>query len=430
MNLANALEDARARYRARNPASERQLAGAAAHLPGGNTRSVLFFPPFPLTMVRGEGCRLWDADGHGYIDALGEFTAGLYGHSNPVIRQAITGALADGLTLSSHTRREADLAAEIHRRFPSMALMRFTNSGTEASMLAIALAQVHTGRRKVLVFDGAYHGGVLSFGGGGSPINLPHPYVVAPYNDLPAVAALVEAHGPELAAIVVEPVLGAGGCIPGDPDFLHGLRALATRCGAVFILDEIQTSRLSPGGLQAVVGLTPDLTLLGKYFGGGLSFGAFGGRADLMTRFDPRQPGALGHAGTFNNNVLSMAAGLAGLEQVLTPQALNDLNQRGDRLRERLNTVLATAGVPAHFAGVGSVMNLHGLPGPVRRPADLAGANHALRELLFFDLLERGVYLAFRGFIALSLPFDDAACDTLVGALDDAVHVRGALLRG
>lgn len=429
MHLREAVESARNRYRSRNPASERQLQAAAECLPGGNTRSVLFHEPFPLTMVRGEGARLWDADGHEYLDALGEFTAGLYGHSDPAIRQAITGALEEGLSLSSHNRREAALAAEIRRRFPSMALMRFTNSGTEANLMALATARAVTGRSGVLVFDGAYHGGLLSFGRGGSPLNVPYEYRVAPYNDLAAASAVVDAHGASLAAIVVEPMLGAAGCIPGEPDFLHGLRALADRCGALLVLDEVQTSRLSFGGRQAQLGLVPDLTTLGKYFGGGLSFGAFGGRAEHLARFDPRRPDALSHAGTFNNNVLSMAAGLAGLQQVLSAGALDALNQRGDRLRDGLNAVLREHGVAAQFTGLGSVMNLHGMVGTVRCAADLAPANPWLRELLFFDLLERGVYMAQRGLVALSLPFDDAACAQMLDAFGDAVRARGALLR-
>lgn len=429
MHLDTALNEAHERYRASNPLSEAQLQAAERHLPGGNTRSVLFTSPFPLTMVRGEGARLWDADGHRYLDALGEFTAGLYGHSHPVIRQAIVDALDDGLSLSSHTRREAALAAEIQRRFPSMALMRFTNSGTEASMLALGLAKVHTGRSRMLVFDGAYHGGVLSFGKGGSPLNLPHHWVLSTYNDLDAVRAAVREHGSDLAAILVEPVLGAGGCIPGEPEFLWGLRELATQCGALLVFDEVQTSRLSWGGRQAPLGITPDLTVIGKYFGGGLSFGAFGGRADLMARFDPRQPGALGHAGTFNNNVLSMAAGLAGLQQVLTASALDALNARGETLRARLNDCARGHGAPVQFTGMGSVMNLHTLTGTVRSPADLAPASAALRELLFFDLLARGVFMAQRGFMALSLPFDDAACDEMVAAFDDVLGVREDLWR-
>lgn len=430
MHLKDAVDAARERYRAGNPASERQLAEAAMVMPGGNTRTVLFHAPFPLTIVRGEGAHLWDADGHRYLDALGEFTAGLFGHSNAAIRQAIVAALDDGLSLSSHNRREVALASEIQRRFPSMALMRFTNSGTEASLLALATAQVFTGRRKILVFDGAYHGGLLSFGRGGSPINAPYDCLIAPYNDLPAVEALVREYGAALAAIMVEPMLGAGGCIPGDAAFLQGLRDLTRRCGALLVFDEVQTSRLSFGGRQALLGIAPDLTVIGKYFGGGLSFGAFGGREDCMQRFDPRRPDALAHAGTFNNNVLSMAAGLAGLQQVLSEAALTALNQRGERLRERLNAVLRAQDVPAQFTGLGSIMNLHGMTGPVRCVADLAPSSGLMKELLYFELLERGVYMAQRGLVALSLPFDDAACDTMVAAFEDAVRARAGVLRG
>jgi glutamate-1-semialdehyde 2,1-aminomutase len=425
---AAAVADAVARYRSRHPASERQFAAAAEVLPGGNTRSVLFHEPFPLTMVRGEGCRLWDADGHAYLDALGEFTAGLYGHSNLVIRDAIGAALADGLSLSSHTAREAALARAIRHRFGSMPLLRFTNSGTEANLLALAAATVHTGRRRVLVFDGAYHGGVLSFGAPVSPVNVPHDFVLARYNDLDAVRTLVASDGAALAAILVEPMLGAGGCIAGERAFLAGLRELADACGALLIFDEVMTSRLSVGGRQAQLGIVPDLTTLGKYFGGGLSFGAFGGRADVMARFDPRRADALGHAGTFNNNVLSMAAGLAGLEQVLTAQALDALNQRGERLRARLNERFAQHGVDLQFSGLGSLMTLHATARPLRSPADLAGTDPRVKELLFFALLERGVFLARRGLVALSLPFGEPEADQFVAALDDALAAyRGVL---
>jgi len=426
--LDAALADATTRYAARNPESARLLQAAADVLPAGNTRTVLFYAPFPLAMARGEGCRLWDADGHRLLDALGEFTAGLYGHSNAAIREAIVGALNDGLSLSSHTPREALLAHEIQRRFPGMALLRFTNSGTEANLMALAVAMVHTGRRKVMVFEGAYHGGVLSFGGGGSPVNVPHDYIVARYNDLDGAKALVREHGAELAAILVEPMLGAGGCIPGEAAFLHGLRALATQCRALLILDEVMTSRLSSGGRQAQLDLAPDLTTLGKYFGGGLSFGAFGGRADVMQRFDPRRPDALAHAGTFNNNTLTMAAGLAGLTQVLTPAALDALNQRGERLRERLNAVFTRTGVDLQFTGLGSVMQLHATARPIRNASDAAGTDDRTKALVFFDLLERGIFLARRGLVALSLPFGDAEADEFVGALDAVVTARRDVL--
>ena len=427
--LDRALADAIGRYVERRPQSRRLQAEAADVLPGGNTRSVLFFPPFPPYMASGKGCRLTDVDGHTYLDALGEFTAGLYGHSDPVIREAIERALRGGLNLSSHTPTEAALAREIRARIPSMQRLRFTNSGTEANLLALGAAVAHTGRRTVLVFEGAYHGGVLSFPAGTHPsVNVPHAFVVAPYNDLEAAGAALDAHRGDVAAILVEPMLGSGGCIPGESGFLHGLRALADEHGALLVFDEVMTSRLSYGGRQASLGLVPDLTTLGKYFGGGMSFGAFGGRADVIDRFDPRRADALAHAGTFNNNVLTMAAGLAGLRHVLTREALDALNARGDRLRSALNTVFERHGVGLGATGLGSLLTLHASAGPVRSARDLAGVDPRLKDLLFFDLLERGVWIARRGFMALSLPFGEAEVDAIVGVLDEVVSARRAVL--
>ena len=430
VSLADALDTAIRRYRAANPNSERLQARAAEVMPGGNTRSVLFYPPFPLYMASGEGCRLRDVDGHEYLDVLGEFTAGLFGHSDPVIRRAIDAALDRGLNLSSHTPGEAALAHEIRRRFPAMELLRFTNSGTEANLLALAAATTHTGRRKVMVFEGGYHGGVLTFGAGSASVNVPHEFVRVGYNDLDAAREAVAHHGRELAAILVEPMLGSGGCIPGTPEFLHGLRALADECGALLVFDEVMTSRLSIGGRQALLGITPDLTTLGKYFGGGMSIGVFGGRAELIARFDPRRADALGHAGTFNNNVLTMAAGLAGLTEVLTEPALAALNRRGDRLRERLNALFAERGVALQASGLGSLLTLHASARPLRCAADLAGIDPRIKELIFFDLLERGIWMARRGFMALSLPLGDVQIDQMVAALADVVDARRDLLPG
>lgn len=426
--LDHALFQAVETYRARNPRSAALLAEAEKSLPGGNTRSVLFHGPFPLSMARGQGCRVWDADGHAYIDALGEFTAGLYGHSHPVIMEAIKQALAGGINLSSHTAREGLLAQEIRRRFPSMELLRFANSGTEANLLALAAAKAHTGRSKVIVFDGAYHGGVLTFAGGGSPMNVPHDFLLARYNDADSVRALVAAHGAGIAAILVEPMLGAGGCIPGEPAFLQALRSLADDCGALLVFDEVMTSRLSFGGRQTLLSIRPDLTTAGKYLGGGMSFGVFGGRRDVMERFDPRRPDALAHAGTFNNNVLTMAAGHAGLTEVLTAEVVQALNQRGEQLRARFNAVLQRHGVDMAFTGIGSLMTLHATAAPVRSPSDLQGTDARAKDLVFFGLLEEGVFMARRGLIALSLPVGDAECDALVAGLEAVVARQRAVL--
>jgi glutamate-1-semialdehyde 2,1-aminomutase len=309
-----------------------------------------------------------------------------------------------------------------------MPLLRFTNSGTEANLLALALAVAHTGRRKVLVFDGAYHGGVLSFGGAAGSVNVPHDWLRAPYNDLDAAAAHVRRDGGQIAAILVEPMLGSGGCIPGTLPFLHGLGRLADECGALLVFDEVMTSRLALGGRQSQLGLVPDLTTLGKYFGGGLSFGAFGGRRELMQRFDPRRADALGHAGTFNNNVLSMAAGLAGLLELWQPRAIEALNQRGERLRERCNALFREHGLALQCSGLGSLMTLHATDRPLRNGSDLQGTDPRVKDLIYFALLERGVSMARRGFIALSLPFGDAEAALLVATLDEVLAAHREVL--
>ncbi|MFL5255891.1 MAG: aspartate aminotransferase family protein [Rhodopila sp.] len=422
-----ALAEAKEAYVARNPKSLARYVEATTVMPGGNTRTVLHYNPFPIAMVRAEGCRMWDADGAEYVDFLGEYTAGLYGHSHPVIRGAIDAALNNGISFGASNMTEAKFARAVCERF-GLERVRFTNSGTEANMLAISVARIFTRRKKVLVFDGAYHGAVFGFAGGGSPINAPFDYVLAPYNDIEATRAKIADHADELALVILEPMIGSGGCIPASHDFLRMLRAETTRVGALLIFDEVMTSRLAPGGLQSVVGVKPDLTTFGKYIGGGMSFGAFGGRGDVLDLFDPRRPVALPHAGTFNNNVLTMSAGLAGLTQVYTPEVALALNARGEALRERLNGLCQAAGTPMQFTGIGSMLAVHMTRGTVRSPTDAAAADQKLKELFFFDLLTHEVWLARRGMMTVSLPIGDAECDQLAGAVQEFLSVRRSLL--
>jgi glutamate-1-semialdehyde 2,1-aminomutase len=397
------LARAKRQFAQRRPKSAEMLARASRVMPGGNTRSVLYYDPFPIVMARGEEARLWDVDGLTYLDFLGEFTAGLYGHSNPVIRAAIDRALDGGTNLSAHTIHEVELAELVVARFPSMDLVRFTNSGTEANLMALSLARAATGRSKILVFRGAYHGGVLTFATGPSSINIPGDFVYGTYNDAEGAKALIETHAVDLAAVLIEPMLGAGGCLPGDPHFLHVVAKAAKEVGAVFILDEIQTSRLSYGGRQQLLGLDPDITTLGKYIGGGSPIGAFGGKHCLMDLFAPNRIGALQHAGTFNNNVISMAAGAAGLREIYTSERAEQLNRSGEELHDRLNGMFAGAGAPLQLIGLGSLMNLHSTRLSIATFDDIAGADNRLRDLLFFFLADSGFYIARRGFIALSL---------------------------
>lgn len=419
MTFDSCLATAKAKFADRRPKSAQLLERASRFMPGGNTRSVLYYDPFPIAMERGAGALLWDVDGIEYVDFLGEFTAGLFGHSNPIIRAAIDKALDSGVSLSAHNPYEVELAELLTSRFPSLELVRFTNSGTEANLMALSLARAATGRQKVLVFEGAYHGGVLTFLNGPSPINAPYDFVYGIYNDIESATDLIKSDANDLAAVMVEPMLGAGGCLPGNPDFLSGVEAATKATGALFILDEIQTSRLSHGGRQQQLGLTPDLTTLGKYIGGGNSIGAFGGKTEFMELFAPRRANALQHAGTFNNNVVSMAAGAAGLRDIYTAQRAEDLNRAGEELRNRLNNLCTGFGAPLQFIGLGSLMNAHGTRGPVNRLEDISGIDNSLRDLLFFFLADHGFYTARRGFVTLNLELQPSHLDRLYGAVED-----------
>jgi glutamate-1-semialdehyde 2,1-aminomutase len=415
VDLNERLLEAEARYVENNPESRRLHAERARVMPGGNTRTTIHQPPFPLTIVRGEGAWIEDADSHRYLDFLGEYTAGLFGHSHPVIVGAIREALADGIVLGAPNRYETSLAEAICDRFPSIDLVRFCNSGTEANLLALSLARAVTGRSGVLVFAGAYHGGILMFGHGVSPLNPPFDWIVGEYNDADSAAALIERHASSLAAVIVEPLQGAAGVIPGDPEFLRSVRDATVANDVLLVFDEVMTSRLSPGGMQELLGLRPDLTTMAKYVGGGLAFGAFGGRADLMSRFDPARPDALQHGGTFNNDVLTMAAGAAGLTRVLTAAETDRLNGLGDRLRNQLNG-LDGARVPLQATGIGSLVGIHFADGPIRRESDVPEARE-LRALLHLHLLEQGFSYGRRGFVALSLPLDTAEIDAFAASI-------------
>ncbi len=423
-DLDTALRDAKEAYVASNPLSLARYVEATAVMPGGNTRTVLHYAPFPVAMARAEGCRLWDMDGHEYVDFLGEYTAGIYGHSHPVIRAAVDKALDGGINFGASNMTEARFARAICDRF-GLERVRLTNSGTEANLLAITVARVFTGRKKVMVFDGGYHGAVFGFAGGGSPVNAPFDYVLAPYNDIEATRALIGLHADDLAVVVLEPMFGSGGCIAALPAFLTMIRAETSRVGALMIFDEVMTSRLAPGGLQSVRGVKPDLTTLGKYIGGGMSFGAFGGRADIIDLFDPRRADALPHAGTFNNNVLTMAAGLT---QVYTPEAAGALNARGDALRERLNAACRAAGAKLQFTGIGSMLAVHTTRRPILTPGDAAAGDQRLKELFFFDMLAAGIWLARRGMMTLCLPIGDAECNKLVAAVEEFLSIRALSL--
>ena len=243
LDIPDILADVERNYSTRNSRSKELYEEACRLLPGGNTRSSLYYDPFPSIMACGEGAHLEDVDGHRYIDLLGDHTAGLFGHSHPAIIEAVSRALSRGIDFGAVNTAEAKLATAVCVGFPSIEMVRFTNSGTEANLMAISAARAITKREGIVVFEGAYHGGVFSFRGGGNAINAPFSFLVAKYNDAAATVELIQGNAQNIAAVLVEPMLGAGGCIPAEPAFLAMLREITTRYGIVLIFDEVMTSR-------------------------------------------------------------------------------------------------------------------------------------------------------------------------------------------
>ena len=405
-SLANALNDARIRYIAENNQSRLADKDAERYLPGGNTRTVLHYDPFPLTMVQGEGAELTDLDGHLYVDCVGEFSAGIFGHSDQEIKAAIHQALDSGIAMGAPTASERKLAGILCERFPSIERLRFCNSGTEANIMALSIARVVTGREKILAFNGAYHGGVINFPAGGSPLNLPFDILLSDYNDIEGTEKLIRQHGKELAAVIVEPILGAGGNIPGNSEFLKMLQHESKQVGALFILDEVKTGRIGESGMQGMLGITPDMTTLGKIIGGGMPTGAFGGKAEIMNHFDPKKKDYWKHAGTFNNNACSMAAGCVAMRDIFTQAKAREFLKSSEAFRLSLNAMFKKKKVPMYCNGLGSIFAVHFTNEPIEKVSDISINGRALGPLLHMEMLLEGVLICSRGDIFLSLPMN------------------------
>lgn len=427
--LQHAIRDARSRYVAANPLSHAADDKAERYLPGGNTRSILHFDPFPLTMVGGEGAELTDLDGHRYVDFIGEYSAALFGHSNEVIKAAIREALDSGVSMGAPTPYERELAGLLCERYPSLEQVRFCNSGTEANLMALSTARVVTGRNKLMAFNDAYHGGVIKFMGGGCALNVPFDFVLADYNDIDGAAGLIDEVGDELAAVVVEPILGAGGNIQGNRQFLQMLRRKTEETGALLIFDEVKTARLGPGGVQAMVDIHADLTTMGKFIGGGLPTGAFGGSKRVMEKYNPKRSGALAHAGTFNNNVCSMAAGCAAMREVYTPERAKEFLDWSEAFRLSLNEMFAKKDVPMYANGLGSMIAIHFNKEPTKRPSDITAGCQSLRPLLHMELLLDGVLIVGRGDLFLSLPMNESHLSAAHASLEKFADRYGPLIK-
>lgn len=434
--LSAVLQDAETRYLAANPRSAKLNSEARDNLPGGNTRTTVHFSPYPLYIAKGEGSRLTDADGHAYIDFINEFTAGVFGHSNALIAETISQTIAQGLNFGAPTEHEVKLSSELRKRFPAMELLRFCNSGTEANLLAMATARAVSGKDAILIFNGAYHGSIFYFSHGPSPLNMPFPIVTSTFNDPERAVSDIAKHASRIAAVVVEPMQGGAGALPATAEFITALREATERHGVLLIFDEVMTSRVFFGGMQAHFCVKPDLVTLGKYIAGGLTIGAFGGRADIMRRFDPSKPDAFPHGGTFNNNVVAMATGYKALTKLLTREASDRMNALGDRLRVKLNNLASKHALPMVATGFGSIFGIHFHEGTPRNIDDLDLGEKPrqrevadLKKLYHLDMIDSGIYISRRIMGNLSLETTEAETDTLVAAVDEFLASRKNLLR-
>ena len=400
-------------YRARTPRSAELFERASRSLPGGSTRTTVFFPPYAPYIAHGEGLRITDVDGNVYRDFLGNYTSLILGHAHPAVTAAVEAQVGKGSAFGAPTEVEIELAEEIRSRLPSVDLLRFTTSGTEATMFALRAARAFTGRSLSARFERFYHGthDIAVAGSPGVPKAIDGLMLTLPWGDADGVEQALRGHEDDLAAIIIEPVQGAGGIRAAEPEFLAFLRRYCDRIGALLIFDEIIAFRIGFNGAQGVFGVRPDLTTLGKIIGGGYPLAAFGGRAAVMGIFDARRTGALTHGGTFNGSPVAAAAGLATLREMTTVQ-YERLAVLGRRLAEKVTEGITAQGIEARIEVIASLFQVFS------GPAESAVATgHDAASELFLGMLLEGFYLAPRGMGALSTPATDTDIDDLAAAI-------------
>ncbi|MGK0222013.1 MAG: glutamate-1-semialdehyde 2,1-aminomutase [Limisphaerales bacterium] len=431
-------------YREISPSSAALGERARAVFPGGDTRSSAHYGPYPLVMAEASGCHMRDIDGNDVLDFMNNFTSLIHGHAQPDIVAAVQNQVAKGSAYAAPSADQIELAELIVDRVPSIEQLRFTSSGTEGTLMAIRCARAATGRQKVMKMEGGYHGSyelaevsLVPFPGRRGELEAPTATavdksfpdsvlgdtVVCPYNEPALANALIDAHASELAAVIVEPVLGSMGMIPATKEFLATLREATRRHGIVLIFDEVITLRLSEGGAQKNYGVMPDLTCMGKIIGGGLPVGGVGGTKSLMQLFSPDQKNPVMHASTFSGNALTMAAGRAAMT-AYTAEEAERVNGLGVRLREGFNQAFAQAGLNAQALGSGSLTNLHFSAADIHDSRDaftgMAAAGQ-LTNLLHLTMIRHGVMSATRLMYCTSTAMTDEDVATAVTALHESL---------
>jgi glutamate-1-semialdehyde 2,1-aminomutase len=439
-SFAEIRQQIEATYRRRTPKSAALSEQARRVMPGGDTRSSTFFGPYPSVIERAEGPRLYDVDGNVLLDFLNNYTALIHGNAFPPVVEAARRQLERGTAWAAPCEHQIKLAALICERVPSVERLRFTNSGTEATMLAIRAARAFTGRDGIVKVEGGYHGtheavavsiqpDLSQAGPAESPVSLPagagvprgtlETTRIVPFNGPAALERAIAKGRGQVAAVILEPVMGSRGMIPAETEYLRYVREVTQANDVLLILDEVMTFRLDSGGAQALYGVRPDLTAFAKIIGGGLPVGAFGGREDIMRLYDPVK-GSIHHGGTFNANPVTMAAGLAAMEH-LTPDKIAFANRLGDTLREGLSEVLVEQGVIGQITGKGSLAGIHLTGQPVRDYRSAASAHHELRELLHLACLNRGLFSSPEGMLNTSTAMSERDVSGAVQIFQDAL---------
>lgn len=389
--------------------SAKLFARARRYIPGGVSSPVRAFRSVggtPLFIKRGYGCRLRDEDGNEYIDYVCSWGPLILGHAHPMVVAALKKAVETGTSFGAPTELEATLAKLVTHAMPAVQMVRFVNSGTEATMSALRLARAYTGRTKIVKFAGCYHGhadGLLAKAGSGAatlglpdspgvPSSYTRETLIARYNHLDSVERLFDRYRGKIAAVIVEPVAGNMGVIPPEPGFLAGLRSLTRRHGTLLIFDEVITGfRVGYGGAQGLYGVVPDLTCLGKIIGGGLPVGAYGGRREIMEMVAPSGP--VYQAGTLSGNPLAMTAGIQTLKALRAPGVYETLEQRSAILEKELLAAAASAGLPVRVNRVGSMLTLFFTEKQVTDYESARSSDTKQYGQYFHHMLEMGIYL-------------------------------------
>jgi glutamate-1-semialdehyde 2,1-aminomutase len=421
----------------RNTSRSKDLYDRAKRLmPGGVSSPVRAFAPYPLYISKGKGSKIWDVDGNEYIDYCMAFGPLILGHAHPSVVKALQEQAENGTLYGTPIEKEIELAEMICNYYPSIEMVRFVSSGTEATMHVLRLARGYTGKNKVIKIEGAFHGAhdavLVKAGSGATTHSVPNSMgipsevtkntLLAPFNDVPAVEKIVKENKNEIAALIIEPVIGNAGPILPDKDYLASLRELTSDEGILLIFDEVITGfRLAMGGAQEYFGVKPDLTTLGKIVGGGMPIGVFGGPEEIMSMISPI--GKVYQAGTFSGNPMSLAAGITTLKE-LARIGHRELNRRGEAIRKGIEGVIDELHLDFTVTGIGSMFQLFMTKGPIRNYEDAKRSDTALFNRLFRGLLEKGVYLPPSQFETnfLSTAHSDEDIERTVNAFDEVLR--------